>query len=247
MTTVDIVLPVLNEERDLPGSVHCLRAFCLEEMDPRYSCRIVVADNGSTDHTLDIAKRLSDDFPKEVAWLHLSIPGRGRAIRKAFLESPADILVYMDVDLSTDLVALPTLVDAIASGEYPIATGSRLMKGSRIENRPLKREVISRAYNLLIKAFFLTHFSDAQCGFKGMSREAAQKILPHTKDLGWFLDSEILIIAEKNGYYIKDIPVHWVDDPDTRVKIVPTAWGDLKGLIRLRVLGLSRASKALGS
>ena len=245
MPNVLIVIPVLNEERDLPRSVTRLMAFSRERLAPTYGYRILVADNGSTDRTLEIAKEMASQHPTEVAWTHLPMRGRGRALKAAFLESLSDVNVYMDVDLSTDLEALPPLVDAIAKEGYDIATGSRLMKGSRIENRPLHREFISRSYNLLIKALFFTRFSDAQCGFKAMSRKAAQDILPLTKDLGWFLDSEVLIIAEKNGYRIKDIPVHWVDDPDTRVRIVRTASGDLKGLLRLRFGGLAQASAAL--
>ena len=165
-------------------------------------------------------------------------------MRKAWLESEAEIVCYMDVDLSTDLAVLPELVGSIARDGYDIAVGSRLMKGSRIEGRTLRREIISRGYNLLIKLMFLTRFSDAQCGFKALSRRAVQEIIPVTKDLGWFLDSEILIIGEKRGYRIKDVPVHWADDPDTRVRVVRTAWGDLKGLMRLRFRGIPRPRKA---
>ncbi len=245
MTTVDIVIPVLNEERDLPGCVERLRAFCQERMAPEYACRTIVADNGSTDRTLEIAKGLQDKYPREAGWIHLPERGRGRALRKAWLESPAEVVAFMDVDLSTDLEALPPLVQAIAKEGYDIAIGSRLMKGSVVERRTLKREIVSRSYNLLVKTMFFTHFSDAQCGFKAMSHKAAQEILPLTKDTGWFLDSEILIIAEKNGYRIKDVPVHWVDDPDTRVNIAKTASGDIKGLLRLRFGDLRRASKVL--
>jgi hypothetical protein len=149
----------------------------------------------------------------------------------------------MDVDLSTGLEALPKLADAIAKEGFDIAIGSRLAKGSKVERRTLKREITSRGYNILIKLMFFTRFSDAQCGFKGLSRAAADAILPVAKDTGWFLDSEILIIGEKRGFKIKDIPVHWVDDPDTRVKIVQTAWRDIKGLLRLRFGGIPKVKR----
>ncbi len=239
LPSIDISIPVLNEEADLRKSIEKLRAFCLENMTA-YNWRIVVADNGSTDHTVDIAKQLSEQYPGQVAFFHIPERGRGRALRKAWLESKADVVSYMDVDLSTGLDALPKLADAIAGDGYDIAIGSRLTKGSRVERRPFKREVTSRGYNVMIKALFFTRFSDAQCGFKGMSRRAADEIIPVTKDLGWFLDSEILIIAEKRGYKIKDVPVHWVDDPETRVKVMKTAWGDIKGLLRLRFKGIPR-------
>lgn len=235
--SVDIVIPCLNEAEQLPASLETLREFCSKHLST-YRWRILVADNGSTDGTLERAKDFVARYPGQFGAIFLPERGRGRALRKAWLESDADVVCYMDVDLSTDLAALRPLVDAIARDSYDIAIGSRLAKGSKVERRTLKREITSRVYNLLIKAMFFTRFSDAQCGFKAMSRKAAQEIIPVTEDLAWFLDSEILIIAEKRGYRIKDVPVHWVDDPDTRVKIMKTAMGDIKGLMRLRFGGI---------
>ncbi len=239
MTSVDIVIPVYNEERDLPRSVATLGQFLRDNLSGR-TWRIVIADNGSTDGTLAIAQALSARLPG-VTCIHLPEKGRGRALRRAWLESNADIVSYMDVDLSTDLKAFPALVQAIEQGA-DIAVGSRLMRGAKVLRRPLKREITSRGYNILIKLLFWTRFSDAQCGFKALSRRAAQAILPVTKDLAWFLDSEILIIAEKNGLRIADVPVTWVDDPDSRVKVMKTAWGDIKGLLRLRFGGIPRVA-----
>ncbi len=239
MPSVDVVIPVLNEERALTGSVETLHAFLAEEM-PQYTCRIVVADNGSTDSTLAVAQQLSSKY-SDVTYIHLPVRGRGRALRKALLESDADILSYMDVDLSTDLHAFPKLVDLIEEG-YDIAIGSRLLPQSQIQRSP-RREVVSRGYNLLIKAMFLARFSDAQCGFKAISRQAAQELLPLVKDNGWFFDSELLIIAERLGYRIGEVAVRWVEDADTRVNILKTASGDLWGLLRLRFGGLRKVSR----
>ena len=238
---VDIVIPVLNEENALPRCVVSLRQF-LEEHSP-YGFRIVIADNGSTDQTPDIAESLSQEH-SEVSWTRLEIRGRGRALRKAWLESNADILTYMDVDLSTGLNAFPALVRAIGEEGFDLAIGSRLMKESVVKKRSFKREVTSRSYNLIIKAVFFTRFSDAQCGFKAISRKAAQFLVPRVKDQGWFFDSELLILAEKGGFRIKDVPVEWVDDPDSRVRVIKTATDDLKGLLRLRLGGLSKALKS---
>ena len=238
---VDVIIPVLNEEKALPRCVASLREF-LEEHSP-YSFRIVIADNGSTDQTPDIAEALSQQY-SEVSWTRLEVRGRGRALRKAWLESDAEILTYMDVDLSTDLNAFPKLVSAIGEEGFDLAIGSRLMKGSEVKKRTWKREVTSRTYNLIIKAMFFTRFSDAQCGFKAISRSAAQFLIPRVKDQGWFFDSELLILAEKGGFRIKDVPVLWVDDPDSRVNVAKTARDDLKGLLRLRLGGLSRALKS---
>lgn len=238
---VDIVIPVLNEEKALPKCVASLREF-LAEHSP-YKFRIVIADNGSADRTPDIAEALSQEH-SEVSWTRLEIRGRGRALRKAWLESDADILTYMDVDLSTGLDAFPPLVRAIGEDGYDLAIGSRLMKGSVVKKRSFKREVTSRTYNLIIKAMFFTRFSDAQCGFKAISRNAARFLIPKVEDQGWFFDSELLILAEKGGFRIRDVAVEWVDDPDSRVRVVKTATDDLKGLLRLRLGGLSKALKS---
>ena len=241
---VDVVIPVLNEERALPVCVDTLLQFLVESSP--YPFRIVVADNGSTDRTPEIAESLSQEHWPRVAWSRLEIRGRGRALRKAWLESDADILTYMDVDLSTGLAAFPPLVRAIGEEGFDLAVGSRLMKGASVSKRTLKREITSRSYNTIIKAAFFTRFSDAQCGFKAISSSAAQALIPKVQDQGWFFDSELLILAEKGGYRIKDIPVRWVDDPDTRVRVVKTAVDDLKGLYRLRFGGVSRALKSDG-
>ena len=231
MATADVVIPVYNEEHVLARSVETLRAFLRDNVP--HTWRIVVADNASIDGTLAVAQGLAEQYPVEVAAVHLPQKGRGRALRAAWLGSEADVLVYMDVDLSTDLSALPPLVDAIAADGYDVAIGSRLARGAQT-TRSFRREVISRAYNLLIKAIHFTRFSDAQCGFKAISHRAARDLVPLIKNEEWFFDTELLILAEKAGYRIKDIPVRWVEDPDTRVKIGSTVLEDIRGLLRLR-------------
>ena len=238
--SVDVVIPVLNEEKALPRCIANLRQFLDTHIE--YPCRIVIVDNGSTDNTPAIAENLTQQY-SEVSWIHLDIRGRGRALRKAWLDSEAEILTYMDVDLSTSLDAFPALVKAIAEERYDIATGSRLMKGSKV-TRILKREITSRSYNMIIKIAFWNKFSDAQCGFKAISRKAADFLVPRIKDQGWFFDTELLLLAEKGGGKIKDIPVEWVDDPDSRVNIAKTARDDLLGLWRLRFGGISKALSA---
>jgi len=227
---VDVVIPVYNEERDLESSVNALRAFLSESFPYRW--RVVIADNASTDGTLEIAQSLASLYD-DVSYLHLDQKGRGRALRRAWLDSDADIVSYMDVDLSTDLGAFPPLIDALTKDGYEVAIGSRLKPGASVE-RQLKREIISRAYNLLIKLMFRNRFSDAQCGFKALTRKAVRELVPLVEDQGWFFDSELLLRAEQKGYEIYEVPVAWVDDPDSRVNIVQTAWGDLKGLFRVR-------------
>ena len=244
-SAVEFVLPVLNEERALGPSVTRLHAYLSENL-VQYDWRILVADNGSTDDTPEVAARLTADLDR-VGYLRLEQRGRGRALRHAWLESDADIMAYMDIDLSTDLAAVPALVEAVDTGGYDIAIGSRLAKGATVIGRPPHREFISRCYSLVFRSMFLTGFKDAQCGFKAISRSAARDLVPLVQDLGWFFDSELLIVAEKSGYRILELPVRWTDDADSRVRIVRTAYGDLKGLLRLRFGGLRKATKSLPS
>ncbi len=243
LPTVEFVIPVLNEERALPGSIERLHGFLRASMQG-YDWRIVVADNGSTDRTPAVCEELSSRY-EEVGYLRLEERGRGRALRTAWLASDGDFHCYMDVDLSTELEAIPPLIESLASGEYDLAVGTRLDRGSNVIGRTLKREVVSRCYNLIIRAMFFVRFRDAQCGFKAISRKAARDLAPLVVDNGWFFDTELLILAEKNGYRIAEIPVRWEDDPDTRVKIVKTAHDDMMGLFRLRFGGLRKASKRL--
>ena len=229
MSTVDVIIPVYNEEEQLAQSVTTLRQFLKENLPSKWA--IVVADNGSTDNTLSIAQALSLEYP-DVRYVHLPEKGRGRALRQTILSSPADVVSYMDVDLSTHLNALPTLVKAIEDG-YDIAIGSRLMSGAKTK-RCFKRELTSRSYNLLVKAMFFTPFCDAQCGFKAISHRAAQDLVPLVRNNMWFFDTELLILACRKGYKIKEIPVTWIEDPGSKVNVLKTATEDIKGLLRMR-------------
>ena len=241
--TLDVVIPVLNEERALADSVNALAAFLSNNLND-YEWAVVVADNGSTDATPSICQSLSEQDSR-VRHVRLEQKGRGRALKQAWAESDADIVAYMDVDLSTDLSALPQTIAAVDDEGYDIAIGSRLTRGARVIGRSFKRELISRSYSLIFRAMFLAGFQDAQCGFKAVSRRAADDVAPLVVDNGWFFDTEMLLIAEKNGYRIKEIPVKWTDDPDSRVKIISTAWEDIKGLLRLRFGGLRQASREI--
>jgi putative flippase GtrA len=234
---VDIVVPVRNEERDLAPSVRRLAAY-LRDSFP-FTARITIADNGSTDATWAIATGLARELPG-VRAVHMDLPGRGRALREIWSQSEAEVLAYMDVDLSTDLNALLPLAAPLLSGHSDLAIGTRLARGSRVTRGP-KREVISRCYNVLLRAFMGARFSDAQCGFKAIRREAARALLPLTQDTGWFFDTELLVLAERAGLRIHEIPVDWVDDLDSRVDIVATALADLRGMFRLGV-GFARGS-----
>ena len=243
MPQLDIVLPVYNEAHVIAGSVERLRAY-LQETNFPYSWRIVVADNASTDTTLAVAHQLEDTYP-DVTVVHLPQKGRGRALRKAWLESQADAMCYMDIDLSTDLAALLPLTKAVLEEDYDVATGSRMTRGSQI-TRSLRREITSRGLIFLIKVAFLSKLSDTQCGFKAITRQAAQELLPRVENEEWFFDTELLLLAEKGGYRVKDIPVRWVEDTDTRVNVLKTVAEDLGGLLRMRFKRIPRRGDPAG-
>ena len=232
MATVDVVVPVYNEQHSLPKSIPALRDFLDSAAFP-YTSRIVIADNASTDETPAVGRELAENSAGSVEYVRIERKGRGFALKQTWLASTMDIVSYMDVDLSTGLEAFPQLIGAIAEGGYDVAVGSRLSPQSQI-TRSFKRRLLTRGYNTLIKTLFFTRFSDAQCGFKAVSRAAAQLIVPLIEDNNWFFDTELLILAEKMGYQVKDVPVEWVEDTDTRVKIGATVMEDLRGLLRLR-------------
>ncbi len=226
---LDIVIPVYNEEHDLPGSVRRLHRYLATEVP--YPSRITIADNASTDDTLAVAEALAEELP-DVDVIHLDAKGRGGALYTAWMASDADVVAYMDVDLSTDLSALMPLVAPLISGHSDIAIGSRLAASSRVVRGP-KREFVSRSYNLILRGVLGARFSDAQCGFKAVRADVARQLLPLVADTGWFFDTELLVIAERAGLRIHEVPVDWVDDPDSRVDIVGTAINDLKGCWRV--------------
>ncbi|MDX6665626.1 MAG: hypothetical protein QOG68_1832, partial [Solirubrobacteraceae bacterium] len=207
-----------------------------------FGWRIVLADNASTDATPQIAARLARELPS-VAVRHLDAKGRGRALRAAWSESTARVVCYMDVDLSTDLRALLPLVAPLLSGHSDIAIGTRLANGSRVVRGP-KRELISRAYNRILHATLRARFSDAQCGFKAVSARALAELLPEVRDDGWFFDTELLVLAQRHGMRIHEVPVDWVDDPDSRVALVRTAMTDLRGVARL--MASSQVARFMG-
>lgn len=241
ITTVDVVVPVHNEERALPGCLQALRSY-LDDQFP-FEWTITVVDNASTDGVLRVATECAacDDH---VRVLHLDRKGRGHALRTAWAYSDADVVVYMDVDLSTSLDALLPLVVPLVNGHSDIAIGSRLAPGARTVRSP-RRETISRCYNAMVRLIHGARFSDAQCGFKAARTDVIRPLLPHVHDDGWFFDTELLLLAEFNGLRVHEVPVDWVEDDDSRVQILSTAVGDVRGLVRVaraKVNGAARVA-----
>ena len=227
---IDIVIPVYNEERDLGPSVRRLHDYLGSDFP--FPAVITIADNASRDGTLAVAQGLANELTR-VRVVHLDKKGRGRALRAAWLQSDATVVAYMDVDLSTDLRALLPLVAPLLSGHSELAIGSRLARGARVRRGP-KREIISRCYMLVLRLSLGAHFTDAQCGFKAVRTSVAKQLLPLVKDEAWFFDTELLILAQRAGLRVHEVPVDWTDDPDSRVAILRTAMEDLRGVMRLR-------------
>ncbi len=226
---LDLVIPVFNEAAGLEESVRAVCAHLATEIP--VTARVTIADNASTDGTLALAERLAAELP-QVRVVHLEAKGRGRALSAAWLSSDAQVLAYCDVDLSTDLSALLPLVAPLLSGHSHVAIGTRLARSSRVVRGP-KREFISRSYNLILRTSLAARFSDAQCGFKAIRADVARELLPLVEDTGWFFDTELLVLAERSGLRIHEVPVDWVDDPDSRVDVVATAIDDLRGVARV--------------
>jgi putative flippase GtrA len=226
---VEIVVPVYNEQATLEQSVRRLHRFLWGEFP--LSWRIVIADNASTDGTTEIGARLAREL-SGVALLRLERKGRGHALREAWSRSSARVVAYMDVDLSTDLRALLPLVAPLLSGHSDVAIGTRLAHSARVVRGP-QREVISRSYNAILRVALRARFSDAQCGFKAVRAAALPGLLEQVRDDGWFFDTELLILAQRQGKRIHEVPVDWIDDPDSSVRIVRTAFDDLRGVGRL--------------
>ncbi|MDR8411201.1 bifunctional glycosyltransferase family 2/GtrA family protein [Nonomuraea sp. 3-1Str] len=236
---VEVVVPVYNEQRALRESIARLHGYLTRTFP--YGFRITIADNASTDDTWHEARRLAAELPG-VRAVHLDAKGRGRALRHVWSRSEADVVSYMDVDLSTDLDAFLPLVAPLLSGHSDLAIGTRLSRGSNVVRGP-KREFVSRAYNLLLRSLMGARFTDAQCGFKAVRTEVAQALLPAVEDEQWFFDTELLLLAERHGLRIHEVPVDWVDDPDSRVDVVRTALDDLRGMARVARRTLSGAAR----
>jgi len=239
---VDIVIPVHNEAHVLAFRVRELDDYLREHVELDYV--ITIADNASSDVTLAVARRLERELER-VRVVHLDRKGRGRALRAAWSASDADVLAYMDVDLSTDLAALRDLITPLLEGHADLAIGTRLAPGARVQ-RSLRRELISRTYNMLLRLSLELGISDAQCGFKAGRREVIQALLPAVEDEEWFFDTELLHAARRGAFSVREIPVHWVEDRDSRVRILATARADLRGIARLRRAERARRAAPAG-
>jgi len=236
---VEVAVPVHNEQRTIEASIWRLHGY-LSASFP-FAFRVTIVDNASTDATWRLAQQLAGQLPRVHA-VRLDQKGRGRALRHVWSTSDADVVAYMDVDLSTGLEALLPLVAPLVSGHSDLAIGTRLARGSAVVRGP-RRELVSRCYNLLLHLTLRAGFSDAQCGFKAGRTEVVQALLPAVQDQAWFFDTELLLLAERSGLRIHEVPVDWVEDPDSRVDVVRTALDDLRGMVRVGRRLLSGAAR----
>lgn len=212
---VSIVFPAYNEKENLENAVRSA-IMALQQITDSYE--IIIAEDGSTDGTDRIAARLSNEY-QCVTHLHGGKRlGRGLALRNAFAESKGGILVYMDVDLATNIGHLGTLIEAVRE-KYDFATGSRMLPESKV-SRSLSRQVASKCYNLIVRLFLGSRISDHQCGFKSSRRQALLEILNEVNANHWFWDTEMLVRASREGYRVKEIPVEWADAGKTKVKLI---------------------------
>lgn len=229
--SVEITIPVYNEEQELKHNIEALHFFCKKNLE-KYAWHITIADNASTDNTPAVGVLLAKKYPA-VSLFRLEQKGRGRAVKQVWSNTKSDFCIYMDLDLSTDLIHLPQMLKNLEDG-CDIVIGSRLAKGAKVEGRTLLREITSRSLNIIfISIPFRTHFTDAQCGFKGVRRRIVEELIPKIKDNDWFFDGELLIVGEKSGYKICELPIHWVDNPGSTVRLVSTIIGDIKVIWRL--------------
>ena len=227
--TVEITIPVLNEEHTIAKSLGTLSCYIEERL--ALDCSITVVDNGSTDNTLGVARSFATMNP-QVSVIRIEERGRGRALKRAWSTSTADVVAYMDVDLSTGLDSLRPLIDPIIHGSCDLSIGSRLLPGAQVA-RCMRREVISRTYNAIARSFLHYRIADAQCGFKAIRTCVAHDLIPQIQDNEWFFDTELLALAHRQGLRVNQVPVSWIEDKDSRVRIVKTATEDLRGIWRL--------------
>jgi glycosyltransferase involved in cell wall biosynthesis len=232
--TVDIAIPVLNEEKDLTPNVETVLAFLNEPYFGDFRLQLVIADNGSTDQTPAIGKALVLRHPDRLRYVRLEQKGVGRALKRVWNESTADIVGYFDVDLATDLNHLPEALAVCARQGADLVYGTRLHRQSVVRGRTLKREITSRVFNTLVRFYLGTRFSDGMCGFKFL-RRAIWGPLQQAGAVndGWFFSTELLATAEWMGYRLYELPVRWTDNSDSRVKLVRLS---LQYLEAMRVL-----------
>lgn len=227
---VDFCLPVKDEEKILKRSLDKLLAY-LSGQDFNFSWRIVGLINGSSDNSLDIFKDFQQHYPSQILYLAVVESGRGGALKEYWRQSSADLLVYMDADLAVSLANVPALLRPLLDNSGDLVIGSRLLSAARIK-RSWSREIISQSYNIISRYLLQHQISDLQCGFKAIRRAVFNELAPYLQDNSWFFDTELVILALRLGYRVREIPVDWQENRYGRrhstVKIMRDSWRFLK-------------------
>lgn len=230
-----ITIPVFNEEKVLKSSIVKTIQYCRKKLQDDWE--ILIADNASTDKTAYIGKKLAENY-KRVSYFSINERGRGKVLHRAWDRFLADCYVYMDVDLSTSLKHLSKLVNKVLKEDFDIAVGTRNHKDSKVK-RSFVRTVVSKVYIFLVKIIFNTNLSDTQCGFKAFNKAVVKdlwrRLEPRNwQGSAWFFDTEILILSEKRGYLVFELPVKWIENKGTKVRLLRDFLEFAQGLIRLK-------------
>ncbi|WP_226012369.1 flippase-like domain-containing protein [Halomicrobium salinisoli] len=227
---VSVVLPAYNEEETLEETVE-VTLSTLASFLPDGRFEVIVAEDGCEDRTPEIADRLAGE-DERVRHVHSDERlGRGGALEYAFRRAEGSTLVYFDTDLATDMRHLEELVESIRSGEYDVATGSRWLPENPAD-RPPRRAVSSRGYNVLVRLFLRSDLKDHQCGFKAFDRDALFDLLDGVEDEHWFWDTEVLVRAQREGYRVREFPVDWTPKGDSKVDLVRDVFGMGSQIVR---------------
>jgi glycosyltransferase involved in cell wall biosynthesis len=215
----EIVVPVYNEERQLKQSIMILYDF-LNEKYPSSQWRVTIANNGSRDCTKEIALELTKKY-ENIKYFNLDEKGFGKAVKSVWRGSSYSILGFIDLDLATDLKHLPEAIDTFQDRDVDIVVGSRLLPESVVENRTLLREITSRVFNFILKKYLRVNYSDGMCGFKFIKKESYAKLSEFgVQNDGWFFSTELLIIADFLNLKMYELPIHWVDNEDSKVQLI---------------------------
>lgn len=231
---IEITIPVLNEEKTLKMQMFKIVAFLDKECVKYGDVSIVIADNGSSDRTQELAIELSKQNSR-IRYLRLEKKGVGLALKASWLSSTADIVGYMDLDLATDLKHLHQVFDALLNNDYQMVTGTRLAKESIVIGRSPLRNFTSKVFNKILNFKFNGSFTDGMCGFKFLKRNILNNLMEYgANNDGWFFSTELLVVADYKNYKLLDLPVIWIDDPNSKVKIIKLAIEYLKAMNALK-------------
>ena len=235
MKKVEITIPILNEEKTLSNNIREIYSYCEQNLSQNYQWTIIIADNGSKDKSPLIGCKLAEDL-SNIIYIREKLSGVGRALKSSWKNSNADIIGYMDLDLSVPLENISRALEPLNNQSFDIVYGSRLHRDSIVIGRSMKREVISRIFNLIVQKYMGTTFSDGMCGFKFLNRKYLSKLMEMgAVSDGWFFCTEILIVGEFIGLNLLELPVVWNDNSESQVKIFPLSIEYLKALRKLKI------------